>query len=287
MTSSRALRQKGQGEAAEAHASALLALGDRVQDHYWQWAGLIENARLVHDRGDLATGRDLAESAVALAPGDPTPTAAMVLIEYEHGNFARGEAYIDSLLGIMEQAPSGPSAAYVAPALVIPMVARDTGVSYKLDLAREAARVVLSSTSAAPYYTLGARCGLGLQSVIQEDVQGAAEQYSAIERARGTFLVGVPGSIDRILGLLAHTMSKLDDASTHFEDALAFCRKAGYRVELARTCCDYADTLLQRGGPGDKEKATSLLDESLAISSELGMRPLMERVLSRREILKA
>ena len=31
----------------------------------------------------------------------------------------------------------------------------------------------------------------------------------------------------------------------------------------------------------------SLLDESLAISSELGMRPLMERVLSRREILKS
>ncbi len=31
----------------------------------------------------------------------------------------------------------------------------------------------------------------------------------------------------------------------------------------------------------------SLLYESLAISSELSMRPLMERVLSRREILKA
>ena len=31
----------------------------------------------------------------------------------------------------------------------------------------------------------------------------------------------------------------------------------------------------------------SLLDESLAISSELGMRPLMERVLSRQEILGA
>jgi hypothetical protein len=31
----------------------------------------------------------------------------------------------------------------------------------------------------------------------------------------------------------------------------------------------------------------SLLDESLAISSELSMRLLMERVLSRREILKA
>ncbi len=41
------------------------------------------------------------------------------------------------------------------------------------------------------------------------------------------------------------------------------------------------------GDAGDREKAMSLLDESLAISSELGMRPLKERVLSRREILGA
>ncbi len=37
--------------------------------------------------------------------------------------------------------------------------------------------------------------------------------------------------------------------------------------------------LLERDNPGDREKATSLLDESLAISTELGMRPLMERVV--------
>ena len=45
--------------------------------------------------------------------------------------------------------------------------------------------------------------------------------------------------------------------------------------------------LLQRMDEGDRSKAITLLDESLAISSDLGMRPLMERVLSRREILKA
>ena len=71
------------------------------------------------------------------------------------------------------------------------------------------------------------------------------------------------------------------------EDSLAFCRKAGHRPELAWTCCDYADTLLQPNNPGDHEKAMSPLDQALAISSELGMRPLMERALSRREILKA
>ena len=82
-------------------------------------------------------------------------------------------------------------------------------------------------------------------------------------------------------------MGKLDDAAGHFEEALNFCRKAGYRPELAWTCCDYADTLHEREGDGDREKAVSLLDESLAISRDLGMRPLMERVLSRREHLKA
>ncbi len=80
---------------------------------------------------------------------------------------------------------------------------------------------------------------------------------------------------------MAHTKGDLDEAAPHFEDALAFCRKGGFRPELAWTCCDYADALLQRNEPGDREKATSLLDESLAISSDLGMRPLMERVQSR------
>ena len=92
---------------------------------------------------------------------------------------------------------------------------------------------------------------------------------------------------DWMLGLLAHTMGNLDQAISHFEDSLSFCKHADYRPQLAWTCCDYADTLLQRNEHGDREKAMSLLDESLAISSELGMRPLMERVLSRREILKA
>jgi hypothetical protein len=82
-------------------------------------------------------------------------------------------------------------------------------------------------------------------------------------------------------------MGNLEQAAEHFENALAFCRKAGYRPELAWSCCDYADTLLQRDDPGAREQAMSLLEESLAISTELGMRPLMDRVLSRRDILKA
>ncbi len=82
-------------------------------------------------------------------------------------------------------------------------------------------------------------------------------------------------------------MQTLDQAAEHFEDSLSLSRRAGYRPELAWTCCDYADTLLRRNNHGDREKAMSPLDESLAISSELDMRPLVERVLSRWELLKA
>ncbi len=82
-------------------------------------------------------------------------------------------------------------------------------------------------------------------------------------------------------------MGNLEDAHNHFDDAFAFCRKAGYRTELAWSLCDYADMLLERDNESDRQQAMQHLDESLAISTELGMRPLMERVLSRREILKA
>ncbi|MCH9035719.1 MAG: tetratricopeptide repeat protein [Chloroflexi bacterium] len=92
---------------------------------------------------------------------------------------------------------------------------------------------------------------------------------------------------DRILGLLAHTMGDLDQAAAHFEDALAFCRKAGYRPDLAWTCCDYADILTERQLDGDRAKAAVLFDESLAIATELGMRPMMERVRSRLDKLEA
>ena len=85
----------------------------------------------------------------------------------------------------------------------------------------------------------------------------------------------------------AQTMGNLEQAMVHYEEELAFCRKGGFRTESAWTCCDYADALRQRDGEGDRASAVSLLDESLATSIELDMRPFLERVLSRWEILGA
>ena len=139
----------------------------------------------------------------------------------------------------------------------------------------------------SPLPILSARAALGLAAALRSEADSAGEQYQFLQQYRSMVIPGILRSVDRLLGILSQTMYDLDQSAAHFEDALAFCRKAGYRPELAWTRCDYADALLQRNEPGDREKAMSLLDESLAISSELGMRPLMERVLSRREILRA
>jgi hypothetical protein len=107
-----------------------------------------------------------------------------------------------------------------------------------------------------------------------------------------------PIDSDRLLGLLAATMGLPEEAGAHFEDALAFCRDRGLRPEYAWACLDYAELLLdeavsrQPSAPrppqeGDQVRATALLHEGLQIARELGMRPLMERILRHRQILKA
>ena len=160
-----------------------------------------------------------------------------------------------------------------------------------MDTAESLARTVLSLPAVIPWYTSMARAALALLAVQRHDTTGAHEQYTALQSVPGIMILYV--STDRALGLLAQTMGEVDPAMAHFEDALAFCRRAGYRPELAWTCCDYADALLHpwtgpgRVSPGDRPKGMALLEEALAISRELGMRPLMERATDRLERMKS
>ena len=164
----------------------------------------------------------------------------------------------------------------------LPVVARIAGNQEWLTVAETRANAVLAA-SFGLYSTTMARVGLALIAVQRGDFSAAEEQYNALAQVPGimVFYIGT----DQVLGLLSVTLGRLDQAVAHFEDSLEFCRKAGYRPNLAWTGYDYADALLQRNEPGDRDKATSLLNESLSISTELGMRPLMERAQDRLDLL--
>ena len=231
-------------------------------------------AREFSDRGFVGSPRE-----------EPRLLVDRVLQEYELGEFGQGAAYLERLLKVTRLSPPGATVERVFLAGTILAAARTTGVANFFEAAQEAVQTILSYPSATPLIAEGARISLALMAVHRGDAVAAEEECTGLLEFSGVSVVfGI--STKHLLGLVAQTMGILDQASEHFEEALAFRSKAGYRPELAWTCCDYADTLLQRDDECDRAKVMSLLDESLRISSELGMRPLMERVLSRREILK-
>jgi ATP/maltotriose-dependent transcriptional regulator MalT len=141
---------------------------------------------------------------------------------------------------------------------------------------------VLALPKLNPALRTYATSALALIAVERQDTDTAMRLYEDLESQRGTASFFVPLAFDRLLGLLAATFGQVDTALAHFDDALAFCTRAGYRPEQAWTASDHADLLLGRGLPGDEATALALLDEALGIAQELGMRPLAERVLTRR-----
>ncbi len=283
---------------ARQQAAAMLGPAEHLRDRYLLAGALYLNQMAAVLGGDWQSSREFSDRGLAVSPMDSRILARRALLESEVGEIDQAFAYLERILDAMRLNAPGPTFLYSTTAILIPALARITGRMDQLDVAEEAAEAVLSSPAVTPIVSIISRCGLAMLAVLRSDVASAGVQYAALESGIG---IGVPASVmatvravpgstistAHLLGLLAQTIGNLDRATAHFEESLTICRRAGFRTDQAWTCCDFADTLLQRNSEGDRAKAMSLLDESLAISSELGMRPLMERVLSRRDILTA
>ena len=286
-----ALVALGDPEAASLHADELVRLGEMVRSR--RPRATLPHAELSRLQGDWQDARRFYDQALA---GETFRTSyvARALLEYETGDFSQGEAFLDCA-GDAVGAPRNQSGVLLPLEMLI---ARIAGVERPTEVLENNARALVSGQHNRSI-KVAARAGLGLTAVLRGDAQEAAEHYRAVEPQRGTMIGYFGMSADRILGLLAYTIGRPDDAGGHFEHALAFCRKAGYRPELAWTCHDYADALLHPGrGPGasgrtarakagDREKAMALLDEGVSIARELGMRPLVERMESLKEQAEA
>jgi ATP/maltotriose-dependent transcriptional regulator MalT len=278
------LLSMGDLDAARPHALALRDVAEmRSTTRHQVYLSLVPIVTLSCLAGDWRAGREYSDRGLEASPLNPQLLAPRVLLEYETGEYAQGDIYIERLLESIRPASSvGVSAG--RPSMVIAAIARITGVPGRWEIAESDAEATLSAQFVRPVAALYAKAGLALLAVQKGDQFAAEEHYAFLLRQRGT-MIWTLSSADRLLGLLSQTMGNLDQATGHLEEALTFCRKGGYRPELAWTCHDYADALFQRGIPHDREKAVSLLDESLAISTELGMRPLMEKVTTRQENL--
>jgi DNA-binding SARP family transcriptional activator/tetratricopeptide (TPR) repeat protein len=114
-----------------------------------------------------------------------------------------------------------------------------------------------------------------------EDVDAAAAVYELLRpyprRNAVLFAELSRGSVSRGLGILAATVADWNAAAGHFETALEMNAAMGARPWLAYTQYDYARMLLARG-LGDRDRARDLLRTADALSRELGMTGLAEKV---------
>jgi DNA-binding CsgD family transcriptional regulator/tetratricopeptide (TPR) repeat protein len=270
----------GDLEAARPHALALRDLAKRRSTPRvlasYSFISITSLSCLV---GDWEAGRGDCDSALEISPLIAHLLGNLAMLEHQTGESAQGEIYLEQLLEAMRR---GEAFASVMTSMAIPAVARITGVPDHLDIAEAAAEEVLSERSVTANRAMYAKTGLALLAVQKGDRSAAEKHYDDFLEQQGHMMWTV-SSVDRLLGLLSQTMGNLDQAATHFEEALSFCRKSGCRPELAWTCCDYAGVLSDGKGPGDRTKIVTLLDEALAISTELGMRPLMDRAKERLE----
>jgi DNA-binding CsgD family transcriptional regulator len=90
--------------------------------------------------------------------------------------------------------------------------------------------------------------------------------------------VGCFGAAASLLGLLATTQCKWQDAERHFESALTMNFRQGAFPALAHTRLRYASMRLARNAEGDRDGASVLLEDARAATARMGMRTLTERI---------
>ena len=109
-----------------------------------------------------------------------------------------------------------------------------------------------------------------------KDTTRAAALYDALLPFADRVAISYPeistGPIARPLGLMAAQMERWDDAERHFEHALQIAERIGAKPWLAYTRANFADMLLARGTPTDRDNALELQSMANAMYRELGMR---------------
>ena len=264
----------GDPESARLHANQMVASTEKLHERFFLCVALWAQETIARLTGDMQLARDFNERGLRVSPLEPRLLFTRALLEYELGEFAQGRSYIERLLESMRLTSPGPTYQYALPSIAIPLTSRMSGSGEFIAIAKAAAETVLSSNSATPMTAMFSECGLAMVALWERNDVAAKELYGALKCHKGTMLIGGGMCIDRLLGLLSETFGRLDQAIAHFEDALDFCRDAGYRSEYAWTVHDHALAVSQRDNGEDQFRAAALVAEALDICQEIGLVPL-------------
>lgn len=230
-------------------------------------------------RGEFAKVREICGEGIARGFRNIGLDGMLALVDMHEGRLDRTSAGWTTALKLV-----APNAAF----FVMMEALQSGGREHVAEVERK-----MNETLVSPYWprlsSHEPRMVLALIACIGDDAHAAAGLYPHILPYAGTMNPGMMHAmpVDRILGLLSVCTGDLDRAVKHFEAAGAFCDRAGFRVERAWVCHDHAMALLPRNRSGDRDAAVALLERGLALSEDIGMRPLADRIASRLKEVRA
>jgi DNA-binding CsgD family transcriptional regulator len=276
-----ALMQTGHADEATLESDGNLALAEQLKDRGLLADALYVKSTLAQLKGDWREARAYSDRALALSPHQIPFLQIRLLLECETGRRKAGNACLERLVAAERRAGPWPLAGAIT-AIALSQIGCLWNDSSSCDAALRASRAVLERRPAIPMAQTGARVSRGLVAIHRMKPDECEEELEFLERFKGINMMPFLLT-DRLLGSLAHCAGQTRRAIVHFENALAFCRKSGYKPELAWTLYDYAKALLDTGGPDDRERAAILLHEGHDLSSQLGMRTLRAAIASFRQ----
>jgi tetratricopeptide (TPR) repeat protein len=161
------------------------------------------------------------------------------------------------------------------------------GEAGRLDQARPIFDEFAAADFDAPYDFLWLRFATGMASLCAQlgDRPRAAVLHQLLEPYAGHLVTIATGSVafgtvSHYLGTLDTGLGRFDEAETRFGEAAATHARIGAPTWLARTHLEWARMLLERGRPGDAERARELLDRALATARELGLAGVEQRAVA-------
>jgi hypothetical protein len=100
-------------------------------------------------------------------------------------------------------------------------------------------------------------------------------------------VTSVWGAVAWVLGTLAATLERYDQAEGHFAAAAEIEERLGAPLLLARTHAAWAHTLIARGRPEDRDRAQAMLEQAQDTAARLGADGIAREVAECRGALAA
>ena len=98
---------------------------------------------------------------------------------------------------------------------------------------------------------------------------------------------GLVAGVSALEALLAATEERWPEAEAAFQQASETCQQYGLVYDQARVLFQWGVMHLERGNPGDQERGSELLDQSLALYQRCEAKDGIERVIARKDLLTA